>query len=49
MNYLAIFNRRLSSEEVLHNYNVGPYEAEIVLNAPTELVASFIRHLERLI
>ncbi|MBK8944250.1 MAG: T9SS type A sorting domain-containing protein [Ignavibacteriae bacterium] len=39
-NYLAIFNRRLTSEEVLHNYNTGPFGVEVGVNAPSELLAS---------
>lgn len=38
-NYLAIFNRSLTSEEILHNYNMGPYGLENI-NSPTELVVS---------
>ncbi|MBK7105277.1 MAG: T9SS type A sorting domain-containing protein [Ignavibacteriae bacterium] len=39
-NYLAIFNRRLTSEEVLHNYEIGPYGVEVGVNAPSDLVSS---------
>ena len=38
-NYLAIFDRNISSEEVLHNYNIGPFGLS-TLSDPSNMVST---------